>query len=156
MTQDQEFIPTPLAADLNGTFSPALVGNEALQRFSDFLKALTIGAVDVGAWSIGHVKAVVEAGDGFLSMSSTTEDGKVRTKGELPSVDEWTMTVNVIVFGPDADKLESMLMDKVDAVLPGSKVNVYHAEGCEDPECFDPFCRRPDHVHEDDCDCDSC
>ncbi len=156
MTEDQEFIPTPLAADLKGFFSPSLEGKEAVQKFSDFLKALTLGAVDVGAWSIGHVKAVVEAGEGFVSMSSTTEDGNVRIKGELASVENWTMTVNVIVFGPDADDLEAMLMDKVEKILPGSEVSVYHAEGCEDPDCFDPFCRRPEHVHEDGCDCDRC
>lgn len=156
MTVDKEFIPTPLAADLKGVFSPSVPGTEAAQRFTGFLKALTLGAVDAGAWSIGHVKAVVEAGDGFMSMSSTTDDGNVRSKGELGTVEDWTMTVNVIVFGPDAEDLEDMLMEKAGSAFPGAEVNVYHAEGCDDPDCFDPFCRRPEHVHEDGCDCDRC
>ncbi len=156
MTEDKEYIPTPLAADISGSFSPPLEGLEAGMRFEELLKALTLGSVEAGAWSIGHVKGVVEAEDGFMSMSSTTDDGKVRSKGELGPTGDWTMTVNVIVFGPDADELETMLLDKVSALLPGSEVEVYHAEGCEDPDCFDPFCRRPEHSHEDDCDCDRC
>ncbi len=153
MTAEKEFIPTALAVELNGAVEPAMAGPEAEAMFSSFLRDVTLGAVEAGAWSIGHVKAVVECGDAFMSLSSTTDDGNVRAKGNLGEVSSYSMTVNVIVYGPEAEALERMLLAKTSG-LPGSlEVEFHRASGCDDPECFDPFCRLDEHTHDPDCGC---
>ncbi len=153
MTAEKEFIPTALAVEMSGTVDPAMEGPEAETMFSSFIRELTRGAVEVGAWSIGHVKAVVESGDGFVSLSSTTDDGNVRAKGALGGISTYSMTVNVIVYGPESEPLERMLLAKT-AELPGKlEVEFHRASGCDDPACFDPFCRLDEHIHDPDCDC---
>ncbi|HIJ00864.1 MAG: hypothetical protein PWQ88_302 [Candidatus Methanomethylophilaceae archaeon] len=148
MTEEKEYIPTALAADIQGAFDFPVAGEEAAKVFSTFISDLVKASVKAGAWSIGHIKAVVESGAGFLMLSSTTENGKVRCRGELNRVEDYSMTVNVIVYGADPLRLEEMFVALVET-LPHAQVDIIPAEGCDDPNCFDPFCHRHDHMHKD-------
>ena len=146
MTSDQEFIPSAIAATLSGSFSPPLSADNANEIFSKFLSKVTTDCAEAGAWMIGHIKANVRSGDGFLSISSTTDDGNVRRRLSFTdTVKEYSMTVNVIVYGIDRQTTAKILVSDVKEMLPCDDVVVHSEIGCEDPDCEDPMCRNEDH-----------
>jgi len=146
MTSDQEFIPSAIAATLSGSFSAPMSADDANGLFSKFLSKVTTDCAEAGAWMIGHIKANVRSGEGFLSISSTTDDGNVRMRLSFTGpVKEYSMTVNVIVYGVDRQTTAKILVSDVKGMLACDNIVVHSEIGCEDPECEDPMCRNEDH-----------
>lgn len=146
MTQDEEFVPTIVVVQIKGN----LGGKDAeasKKIFSDTLSQIAIESAKNGATLIGHIKANFNAGDGgLLSISCTTDDGKIRMKTDLTgAVNEYISVMNVIVYGVDYDCLQKITDDALGSI-PGTKNIEYIKEsGCNDPDCHDPDCKDPDH-----------
>jgi hypothetical protein len=146
MTSDEEFIPSAIAATASGSFRPPMNAGDANELFSSMLRSVAVDCVKAGAWMIGHIKANIRSGDGFLSISSTTDDGNVRARSVLTDdVKEYSMTVNVIVYGIDRRKAAEILIANVRMMLGDVRTEVHSEVGCEDPDCGDPMCQDKDH-----------
>jgi hypothetical protein len=75
-----------------------------------FLGRLCPALVAAGCVLIGHIKGVVALDDGELEFSLTTLDGEPRFGGCLRTAsDHAFLTVNVIVFGVDAQALPGVV-----------------------------------------------
>jgi len=146
MTADKEFIPSAIAATVSGSFPSAIGADDANTMFSRMLSKVTVGCAEAGAWMIGHIKANIRSGNGFLSISSTTDDGNVRARAEFTDpVKDYSMTVNVIVYGIDRRRTAEILVSNVKDMLPFAEIEVHSEVGCEDPDCEDPMCQDKDH-----------
>jgi len=146
LTSDAEFIPSAIAATLTGSFPAPVSADDANEIFSKLLSKVTIGCAEAGAWMIGHIKANVRSGEGFLSISSTTDDGNVRMRSAFTDpVKEYSMTVNVIVYGIDRQRTAEILVSNVEGMLECENMIVHSEIGCEDPDCNDPMCRNEEH-----------
>jgi hypothetical protein len=146
LTSDQEFIPSAIAATLSGSFPSTVNADDANGLFSKLLSKVTIGCAEAGAWMIGHIKANIRSGEGFLSISSTTDDGNVRMRSAFTGpVKDYSMTVNVIVYGIDRQTTAEILVSDVKEMLACENAVVHSQIGCEDPDCGDPMCRDEDH-----------
>ena len=147
MTSDKEFIPSAIAATISGSFSSPISAEDANTLFSNMLSKVTVGCTEAGAWMIGHIKANVRSGDGFLSISSTTDDGNVRARAAFTDpVEEYSMTVNVIVYGIDRRRTAEILVSNAKSILECEEIEVHSEVGCEDPGCNDPMCQDKDHT----------
>ncbi|MCL1904658.1 MAG: hypothetical protein FWG19_00860, partial [Methanomassiliicoccaceae archaeon] len=60
------------------------------------------------------------------------------------TVNGYSMTVNVIVYGLDRYEVARILSSNAGKML-GTVPKIYSELGCEDPECGDPMCRNADH-----------
>ena len=140
MTSERDDLPAAVAADINGTFKKTISCDEANNTFIDFLSNVTKDCAAAGAVMIGHVKANVRSGNEMLAINSTTEDGHVRIRSQFSSdVSEYTMTINVIVYGV-VEKRISEILDKRRSTLGMNKMKIYSDTGCTDPKCSDPEC----------------
>jgi hypothetical protein len=110
------------------------------------LSSIAKDCVTAGSTMIGHIKANVRSGDQMLSMSSTTDDGNVRCRFLFSGdVKEYSMTVNVIVYGIERRRTAEILVSNVRKALKDVTIEVHSEVGCEDPECNDPMCQRDEH-----------
>ena len=140
MTAVKEDQPAVVAADINGKFKQTLICNDANDRFIEFLSNVTKDCAAAGAIMIGHVKANVRSGDEMLAINSTTADGHVRIRSQFSSdVTEYSMTINVIVYGV-AEKNISEMLNTRRSTLGINKMKIYSDTGCTDPKCEDPAC----------------
>jgi len=145
MTSDEDFIPAAIAATVNGSLPP-MTADEANSLFSNMLHHVALDCVDAGSWMIGHIKMNVRSGDDFLSVSVTTDDGNVRNRAVFTgSVSDYSLTVNVIVYGLERRKTAEILVSNLKKVLADVNITVHSEVGCEDPKCGDPLCRDKDH-----------
>ncbi|MDR0791439.1 MAG: hypothetical protein LBE47_02750 [Methanomassiliicoccaceae archaeon] len=146
MTDDKEFIPSAIAATAGGSFPRTAAAKDANELFSSMLRDITTDCVKAGSWMIGHIKANVRSGNDMLSMSSTTDDGNVRCRCIFTNdVKDYTMTVNVIVYGLERYNVADILVSNVERVLGDISITVHSEVGCEDPGCNDPMCQDRDH-----------
>jgi len=146
MTTDEEFIPSAIAATISGSFPSIKEADEANNIFTRFLSDITLDCVKAGSWMIGHIKANVRSNNELLSMSSTTDDGNVRIRYKFSgNVKDYSMTVNVIVYGIERYKAAEILVLNVKRSLGNADTEIHSEVGCEDPECNDPLCRDKDH-----------
>ncbi|MDR0791351.1 MAG: hypothetical protein LBE47_02300 [Methanomassiliicoccaceae archaeon] len=146
MTDDIEFIPAAIAATAEGSLRSATSAKDANELFSSMLRDITLDCVKAGSWMIGHIKANVRSCDDLLSMSSTTDDGNVRCRCVLTNdIKEYSMTVNVIVYGLERHSVAEILVSNVRRVLGNVDIEVHSEVGCEDPKCKDPLCQDTDH-----------
>ena len=146
MTSEKEFIPSAIAATVSGSFPSSVSAEDANGMFSRMLSKVTTDCAEAGAWMIGHIKANVRSGEGFLSISSTTDDGNVRARATFTDpVKDYSMTVNVIVYGIDRRKTAEILVSNVKSTLSSAEIEVHSEVGCEDPDCEDPMCQDKDH-----------
>ena len=100
MTQDEDYIPAAVAFELSGESKEGYEAVEAILLFNDLIGAVTRKCVEVGSWMIGHVKATLNCDAGFISISSTTDDGRVHNRGELKgTMHRFDFVANVIVYG---------------------------------------------------------
>lgn len=145
MTAIEEDRPAAVAADINGSFSPSVKAEDANKKFMDFLSIVVKDCVSAGAVMIGHVKANVRSNGEMLSMSSTTDNGAVRTRSvfSLP-VEKYEMTVNVIVYGLDEVAISKILNNRI-GMLGKPSIEIVSETGCQDPECDDPDCKSAAH-----------
>ena len=140
MTAIREDLPAAVAADINGKFKSALSSDLANDVFMEFLSYVTKDCAAAGALMIGHVKANVRSGNEMLAINSTTMDGHVRIRSQFSSdVSEYTMTINVIVYGVVEKKISEILNARR-SVLGKNKMKIYSDTGCTDPKCEDPAC----------------
>jgi len=146
VTSDAEFIPAAIAATATGSFASLMKADGANALFGKMLRGIAVGCVNAGSAMIGHIKANVRANDEFLSMSSTTDDGNVRFRYRFTKdVKDYTMTVNVIVYGIERHKAAEILVSNMKGTLGNVNVEIHSEIGCEDPECGDPMCQRDEH-----------
>ena len=144
MTQEKEFIPAAVAAEISGSAGSA-VAAAANSLFREFLSSVAKDCVKAGSKMIGHIKANVRSGDELLSMSSTTDDGNVRCRSMFANVvKDYSMTVNVIVYGLDRYEVARILSSNAERTL-NAVPKIYSELGCEDPDCDDPVCQNGDH-----------
>jgi len=143
MTSDAELIPSAIAATGTGSLPDH---TDANTLFSDMIRNIALDCVKAGSWMIGHIKANIRSGDELLSISSTTDDGKARRRCEFSKdVKDYSMTVNVIVYGVERHKVAGILVSNVRRSLGDVDMTVHSEVGCEDPECSDPACQDKDH-----------
>ena len=145
MTQDAEFIPTLAAVEIVGDLgglSPA----EANRLFSGVISEIAIGCTSSGVGTIGHIKANFTTYEGMLSVSCTTDDGKVRSRSEFNApVKGYRSVMNVIVYGIEYSKMCTVI-DSAVKKIPGKKtVTKAKDSECTDPHCKDPNCTDPTH-----------
>ena len=146
MTSDAEFIPAAIAATASGSLRKAAKADAANKLFKDMLRDVTLGCVKAGSTMIGHIKANIRSGNDMLSISSTTDDGNVRPRSVFKNdVKDYSMTVNVIVYGLERRKVAEILVSNVKRILGNVNLTVHSEVGCEDPECKDPMCQRDEH-----------
>ena len=146
MTEDAEMIPSAIAASAEGSLPSEMSADDANRLFSQMLSDVARDCVKAGSWMIGHIKANVRSGNELLSISSTTDDGNVRIRSRfLNSVKDYSMTVNVIVYGVERHIVAEILISNVKKALGGIGMTVHSEIGCEDPECSDPACSDKDH-----------
>jgi hypothetical protein len=146
MTEDEQFIPSAIAATVSGRLPDEMDAKDANGLFGSMLSSVTKDCVKAGSWMIGHIKANVRSGNEFLSMSSTTDDGDVRMRYSFTkSVKDYSMTVNVIVYGVERHSVAGILVSNVRQTLGSADIEVHSEVGCEDPECHDPMCQDKDH-----------
>lgn len=146
MTEDVNMIPSAIAATAKGSLPIATNAEAANRLFSDMLKAVTKDCVKAGSWMIGHIKANVRTDNELLSMSSTTDDGNVRSRCSFTKgVKDYSMTVNVIVYGVERHKVAEILVSDMKKALGDIEITVHSEMGCEDPGCNDPVCQDKDH-----------
>ena len=144
MTQEEEFIPAAVAAEIIGSMRSA-EADRVNTIFKGFLGSVARDCVKAGSKMIGHIKANVRSGDELLSMSSTTDDGNVRCRSVFAKdVNDYSMTVNVIVYGLDRYAVARILSANAEKML-GAVPKIYSELGCEDPDCDDPMCQNGDH-----------
>ena len=145
MTRDEEFIPSVAVA----RFSGDLHGMPAEEANTLLTKLLADISVDCGAEGgiIGHNKANFRCGDDLLSISCTTDDGKVRSKSLFVApVGEFTGVMDVIVYELDYSVMKGIVEERAKA-LPGVEVSVLENQlRCSDPNCKDPNCTNPEHM----------
>ena len=144
MTRDEEFIPSVAVA----RFSGDLHGMPAEEANTLLTKLLADISVDCGAEGgiIGHNKANFRCGDDLLSISCTTDDGKVRSKSLFAPVGEFTGVMDVIVYELDYSVMKGIVEERAKA-LPGVEVSVLENQlRCSDPNCKDPNCTNPEHM----------
>ena len=145
MTRDEEFIPSVAVA----RFSGDLHGMPAEEANTLLTKLLADISVDCGAEGgiIGHNKANFRCGDDLLSISCTTDDGKVRSKSLFVApVGEFTGVMDVIVYELDYSVIRGIVEECAKA-LPGVEVSVLENQlRCSDPNCKDPNCTNPEHM----------
>ena len=145
MTRDEEFIPSVAVA----RFSGDLHGMPAEEANTLLTKLLADISVDCGADGgiIGHNKANFRCGDDLLSISCTTDDGKVRSKSLFAApVGEFTGVMDVIVYELDYSVMKGIVEEHAKA-LPGVEVSVLENQlRCSDPNCKDPNCTNPEHM----------
>ncbi len=81
----------------------------------ELVEGLTNGAWREGAVLIGHIKAILDAGEpGFLYASSTGDGTPVRVQGKMArETRAATLTVNVLVYGTDRARLEERLAGSI-------------------------------------------
>jgi len=110
------------------------------------LGSIATDCVAAGAWMVGHIKANVRSNGELLSISSTTVDGNVRRRYEFSSpVNDYSMTVNVIVYGTERRRTAEILADNIGRALGDIEMKIHSEIGCEDPACRDPACRDDGH-----------
>lgn len=146
MTFDEDYQPAALTFEANGRMDPALSAEDATALFNGIVGDLTRASAKAGAWMIGHVKAVLVAEPGgMLTISSTTEDGKVRNRETLGGpVEDYAFRANVIVYGISEEQVLEVSKDYLREALPQAVIQMI-GEDCEDPECDDPDCHDPSH-----------
>jgi hypothetical protein len=146
MTEEQGYQPAAVAFEAQGRLEPVLDAEAATELFNGLIRSVTQACVEAGSWMIGHVKATLEGDGDLLSISATTDDGKIRNRERLSGpLKDYRLTANVIVYGIGEDVVEKIFLDQMDEKLPGTDVQVVREEGCEDPSCQDPHCRDPSH-----------
>lgn len=146
MTQDVNYIPAAVAFNILGERHEGWGAANATILFNNLIGEVTRKCVQAGSWMIGHVKASLDSDAGFISMSSTTDDGNVRNRGELKgTMHRFDLTVNVIVYGLSEEQVKDIFLIEAGKALPGSAVEVIIDPGCEDPACQDPLCQDPRH-----------
>ncbi|MFA7341895.1 MAG: hypothetical protein WCY65_01825 [Candidatus Methanomethylophilaceae archaeon] len=146
MTQEEHYRPAAVAFEVRGRLEPPMPPEKATQLFNDIIGDVTRACVQAGSWMVGHVKAAVEGGAGFLSISSTTDDGKVRNRESLSGdLQDYNFSANVIVYGISEEQVTDIFLRRLKTSLPDALVQVIREEGCDDPECHDPACRDPGH-----------
>ncbi|MDR2866440.1 MAG: hypothetical protein LBV13_03440 [Methanomassiliicoccaceae archaeon] len=146
MTDDEEFIPSAIAATAAGSLRTVTDADDANALFMGMLKNVTVDCVKEGSWMIGHIKANVRSSDEMLSMSSTTDDGNVRCRSSFTvPVKDYSITVNVIVYGVERHRAAGILVSDMRAALGDIDITVHSEVGCEDPGCSDPACQDKDH-----------
>jgi hypothetical protein len=146
VTEDEDFIPAAVAAVVTGSLPVLTEAKEANELFSLLIHDITLDCVKAGSWMIGHIKANVRSGNDLLSMSSTTDDGNVRSRCILTNmIKDYSMTVNVIVYGVERRNAAEILVSNVKKALGNVRIEVHSEVGCEDPKCRDPMCRDMDH-----------
>lgn len=145
MTAVKEEIPAAVASTITGEFDPPKEQGDANSLFSEFLSEVTRDCHMASALMIGHVKANIRSGKEMLSISSTTEDGNVRSRSvfSLP-VSIYEMTLNVIVYGIDAAVITKIITKRAES-LGTHKLEMISESGCQDPECNDPDCTDTKH-----------
>lgn len=146
MTRDEHYRPAAVAFEVHGCLDPPMSADGATHLFNSIIGDVTRSCVQAGSWMVGHVKAAVEGGGGFLSISSTTDDGKVRNRENLSGeLDDYRFSANVIVYGITEDQVTEIFLQRLKESLPSAMVQVVREEGCDDPDCHDPACRDPGH-----------
>jgi len=146
VTSDAEYIPAAIAATAGGSLASPMGADDANSLFKKMLRDIAVGCVSAGSTMIGHIKANVRANDELLSMSSTTDDGNVRSRYVFTKdVKDYTMTVNVIVYGLERHKAAEILVSNARDALGDVRIEVHSEVGCEDPGCKDPMCQRDEH-----------
>jgi len=146
VTEDAEFIPAAIAATAAGSLEGSMTAEQANKLFSGLLRDVTIDCVKAGSWMIGHIKSNIRSENEFLSISSTTDDGNVRVRYAFTGdVKEYSMTLNVIVYGVERHEVAEILVRNVKRVLGNIDITVHSEVGCEDPGCKDPMCQDKDH-----------
>ncbi|MCL2607180.1 MAG: hypothetical protein FWD92_01295 [Methanomassiliicoccaceae archaeon] len=145
MTSDEDFIPSAIAATVSGSL-PSMNAEDANSLFSEMLHHVAVDCVNAGSWMIGHIKANVRSGDDFLSISVTTDNGNVRSRAAFTEiVNNYSMTVNVIVYGLERKKVAEILVSNLRKILADVDITVHSQVGCEDPGCGDPLCQDENH-----------
>ena len=146
MTADTEFIPSAIAATASGSLEPAMNADGANELFSSLLRNVAVECVGAGAWMIGHIKANIRSGNELLSISCTTDDGNVRRRYSFAgTVKDYSMTVNVIVYGIERHRTAEILVSNMQRMFGRTDIKVHSEVGCEDPGCSDPMCQDADH-----------
>jgi hypothetical protein len=109
---------------------------EIAQMMGGVISKVTVRCFEEGAKLIGHVKGMVESEDGgFLAISSTTEDGRVQTKGDLEGGRKLQMVINVIIYGLNVHKVEHIVTEvATDLLGPSFKLESDEHEHHHDEE----------------------
>ena len=109
---------TAYAGDLRVTFKEPRTGEDIRKMMEAVISKVTVTCFEQGAKLIGHVKGIVQIEKGgFLTVSSTTEDGRVQSKGDLKGGTELDMVINVIIYGLDVPKVEHIVKDVATEVI---------------------------------------
>ena len=111
-------------------------GEEIARMMGGLISKVTVRCFEEGAKLIGHVKGMVESEDeGFLAISSTTEDGRVQTKGDLEGGRRLRMVINVIIYGLNVHKVECIVTEVATELLgPGFELESDEHEHHHDEE----------------------
>lgn len=91
----------------------AMAGNEIAGEVSRLLTGLG-QELNYKGKIIGHLKAIVEAGDKFVQLSLTNmPDITVKASSDWydNSFEQFSLTVNIIVFGHEKNRLEVILQE---------------------------------------------
>ncbi|MFA6710030.1 MAG: hypothetical protein WC067_02175 [Candidatus Methanomethylophilaceae archaeon] len=145
MTQDAEFIPTLAVIEIVGDLG-GMSAVEANRLFSGVISEIAVGCTSSGVGMIGHIKANFTTYDGMLSVSCTTDDGKVRSRSEFGSpVKGYRSIMNVIVYGIGYSHMCTVIDSAVKKIPGKKKVTKTGDAGCTDPHCKDPNCTDPTH-----------
>jgi hypothetical protein len=139
-------IPSAIAATASGSLPSVTKAEDANILFSNILSNIAKECAGAGSWMIGHIKANIRSDGELLSIGSTTEEGKVRHRCSFEKdVKDYSMTLNVIVYGLERHMTAEILVSNVRNVLGDIDIEVHSEVGCEDPECGDPMCQDEGH-----------
>jgi hypothetical protein len=141
LTHEDEILPEIVVAEISGDLNGASA-SQANTELCEIVADLAKSCAAAGSTMIGHIKANFRSGSELLSVSCTTEDGKVGRKSQFISpVKAYTGVLNVIVYGLDHDDLEQVVEKTMDDF--GAKYEIVEQDG----ECHDPHCTDPMHKH---------
>ena len=86
---------------------------ELAAAVEQMMSAVALRCAANGTYLIGHIKSIVEIGDGSWMASSVTDlDGKVRSSGAFnSSSDELSVVINALQYGLKLDRLEAMVRE---------------------------------------------
>lgn len=121
----------PYATQQRWQAAAPLPGREWQAILAGYLAALARACAAAGPCVIGHIKALaLFDGGGYASFSAVSAAHPPTVDGSVPDgLDALSLTVNVLVYGLPAARLQDLTWETVAALMEGAGVSVTEEKG---------------------------
>lgn len=124
--------------------SPANPASVVQERTVRLMAQIAGECSSAGAYLIGNIKCLVDAGShGHLAVSTTDPVGVPDRRGDLTGeIDEFLIKINVLLYGLDKVRIETIVRASIENELsfPGSSIELLEHEEHD-------HCHGEDHGH---------